>query len=501
MKKLAIASVALIGLGSFGMAGVPAIAQTTNAQNGQTPCQQITIKDPAEYNAYTNAISQSSPQAKAQAIEAFLKQYPNSVVKVDLLQTLMGIDQSISPAATLNAAKQLLQADPNNLQALFVVVYLEHRQANGNVQQLQDAASYAQKGLNAPKDKCMSEAQYEKTKDAVTPTFYSAIGAAAFAQKDYQGAINAYTKELQSFKNPEQTTQLPASVDTYYLGESYLNQKPRDLKNAIWFLVRAATFYKQAQTQILAAAQYWYKKYHCSDTDASCINGNPPPGFSDIQQLAAVPANVFPPSTYNITPAPPPPSQAQLAHQAIVGTPGCEDVTPAPPAPAANGAATQSGTAAAPAATAATPAPTAAAAPSGPPPAACIDSLKKTLGLSDEEFILEHGTPQDQQLIWSIMNGVTAQVPGIVTSASPDGKSVELAVSKDAQNSNTPDFTINMKPPLRGREIPAPGAKETYVATFDSYTSSPLMITMKNGAPPAPAQRGPARRPVRHHTR
>ncbi len=492
MKKLAIATVALIGLGYLAMVGSPALAQTAS-----NPCQGITIKDPAEYNAYTNAISQSTPQAKAQAIEAFLKQYPNSVVKVDLLNTLMAIDQSISPQATLDAAKQLVTADPTNLRALFVMVYLEHQQANGNVQQLDQAAADAEKGLAATKGQCMSEADYEKTKDAVTPTFYSAIGADKFAKKDYSGAVEAYTKELQSYKDPTKTTVMPVPVDTYYLGQSYLNQNPRDLKNAIWFLLRAASFYPQAKTQIESAAEYWYKKYHCSVTDASCINGNPPPGFTDIEQLASVPANVFPPAAYNPTPAPPPPSPADLAHQAIASTAGCAGVTPTPPPSApANGAEAGATAPAAPPAPAAAPAP---AAP-GTFPAACTDSLKKTLGLSDEEFILANGDTQDQQLIWSIIDGVTAQVPGVVVSAAPDGTSVQLAVSQDAQQSNTADFTINMKPALKAKQIPAAGAKETYIATFDSYTQKPLMIIMKDGTPPAPTHHAPAHHPIHHHT-
>ncbi len=484
MKKLAIATVALIGLGYLATAGSAALAQTAS-----NPCQGITIKDPAEYNAYTNAISQSTPQAKAQAIQAFLQQYPNSVVKVDLLRTLMGIDQSISPEATLDAARQLNAADPTDLRALFVIVYLEHQQANGNVAKLDEAAADARKGLSAPKGQCMSEADYEKVKDAVTPSFYSAIGADDFAGKDYQGAVMAYTKELQSYQNPEQTTAMPAPVDTYYLGQSYLNENPRDLKNAIWFLVRAADFYPQAKSQIDSAAQYWYKKYHCAVTDATCINGNPPPGFSDIEQLASAPANAFPPAAYNPTPAPPPPSPADLAHQAIVNTAGCTGVTPAPPPAApANSAA-------------ATPEPAPAAAPPAPAsfPATCTNALKQTLGLSDEEFILANGDEQDQQLIWGIMNGVTAQVPGIVVSASSDGTSVQLAVSEDAQHSNTADFTINMKPVLKEKEIPAAGAKVTYIATFDSYTQKPLMIIMKDGAPPTPTRRTAAHHPVRHH--
>ncbi len=56
--------------------GSVSMVYAQGAQSGQ-----ITIKDPAEYNDYTNAIGQATPAAKAAAIEAFLTKYPNSVVK------------------------------------------------------------------------------------------------------------------------------------------------------------------------------------------------------------------------------------------------------------------------------------------------------------------------------------------------------------------------------------------------------------------------------------
>jgi hypothetical protein len=441
MKKLAFASVALVGVCCSSIACSPLFAQGADGQaaQGSNNCSQITIKDPAEYNAYTNATSQSSPAAKADGIEAFLTQYPNSVAKGQMLEGLMGAYQATGNVPkTLDAAKRLLQVEPNNLRALTFVVYLEHLQANGNQATLDDAATVAQQGLNAPKDTCMTQPDYDKLKDTATPVFYGAIAADDTAKKDFKGEIDAYTKELQSYKDPAQTTQVPALLDTYYLGNAYLQLDPKDLKDAIWFLTRAAQFAKPPyQAQIETAAEYWYKKFHCAQNDAAC-NATPPPGFADIQQLAAVPANVFPPSTYNITPAPPPPSPADLAHQAIASTPDLN-----------------------------------------------------TLALSDKEFILANGTPDDAQKVWAVMNGVTAKVPGVVVSATAD--SVQLAVSPDSQQSNTADFTINMKTSLK--TVPTAGAKVTYIATFDSYTQKPLMIILKDGEPEAAPKP-----PVRHTT-
>src|SRR5919108_4230252 len=62
------------------------------AQPGQqaaSPQQKKEIKDPAEYNAYVGAVQQSDPAAKVSGLEAFLQQYPNSVMKEDALELLM----------------------------------------------------------------------------------------------------------------------------------------------------------------------------------------------------------------------------------------------------------------------------------------------------------------------------------------------------------------------------------------------------------------------------
>src|ERR1700748_2681258 len=104
MKKVALASLLVLATSTLCVAPfvlVPA-----------AHAQDVTIKDPAEYNDYSNAISQSSPPAKASAIEAFLTKYPNSVVKTDMLEQLMAAYQAQNNMdKTVDAASRLLQAD------------------------------------------------------------------------------------------------------------------------------------------------------------------------------------------------------------------------------------------------------------------------------------------------------------------------------------------------------------------------------------------------------
>jgi hypothetical protein len=417
MKKSVLAS--LLALASI-FPGSVSLVFGQAAQPGQ-----ITIKDPAEYNDYTNAVGQSTPAAKAASIETFLTKYPNSVVKNDLLEVLMAsYQQAGDNDKTLATADKLLAVDPGNLRALFIEVYTEETQAHtkttpADAQPLLDkAAAQAQTGLAATKPAAMSDADYQKLKAATTPYFNGAIAQDDANKKDFTGAIAAFTAELKSYADPAQTQSGPGLNDTYLLGQAYAQQTPPDLKNAAWFLTRAAQFAPpQAKPQIEKAAEYFFNKYHGSMD-----------GYPAIQTLAQ--ANLFPPDTYNPTPAPPPPSPADLAAQTVASTPDL-----------------------------------------------------KTLSLADKEFILFNGKPEDAQKVWDTMKGSRVQVPGMVISATAD--SVQVAVTEDNKQSKKADFTINMKTPLK--TVPTIGATASYDATFDSYVANPPMITLSDGEPPAKA--------------
>src|SRR5580658_10244210 len=126
------------------VAAVTAVAQTATAPaaSPQTPApataapqqtaapaaapQKKEIKDPAEYNAYVGAVQQGDAAAKISGLEAFLTQYPNSVMKEDALEILMGAYQQTSnPAKAIEAANRLLAANPNNVRALALLAYSE----------------------------------------------------------------------------------------------------------------------------------------------------------------------------------------------------------------------------------------------------------------------------------------------------------------------------------------------------------------------------------------
>ena len=169
-------------------AGQPPAAQQPGQQPAQgQPQQKKEIKDPAEYNAYVGAIQQKDPAAKISGLEAFLTQYPNSVMKEDALEALMGAYQQSNNAAKMtDTAQRVLQANPNNLRALALLAYTKRAaaEANQNPQQnLAEGAKYAERGLQAmqtaPKPEGMSDADFDKLKKQTSAIFNGVDGIAA----------------------------------------------------------------------------------------------------------------------------------------------------------------------------------------------------------------------------------------------------------------------------------------------------------------------------------
>ncbi len=193
MKKSVFAS--LLALATI----FPGTVSLVHAQGAQS--SQLTIKDPQEYNDYTNAVGQATPAAKAAAIETFLTKYPNTVVKIDLLELLLAHYQPGDPVKTLATADRLLAADPGNLRALFIEVYLEESQAAAktspaDAQPIYDkAAAQAQTGLNATKPPGYVGCRLSEAEDRHHTDLLRAIAKDDENKKDFTGAIAAFTSD------------------------------------------------------------------------------------------------------------------------------------------------------------------------------------------------------------------------------------------------------------------------------------------------------------------
>jgi hypothetical protein len=494
MKKLVFASaMALAGLSLVTM-------PTLRAQDSGQSTIQIT--DPAEFNAYQFASTQSDPATKATALENFLTTYPQSVAKKavldDLIDTYQGMNQ---PEKALSAATRLLQVDPSNMKAIFISVFIKKNECETNVdpatgdskdqQTCDDAAALAQKGLALPKPDGTSDADWKKLTGGLFPVFDSAIALDdMIAKKDLKAAIAEYRTELMLYP-PDATTSGPALVDTLQLAEAYAKPEARDMVQACWFYARAWNFAPPAyKAQIEPKLEYWYKRFH----------GNLE-GLGDVKTAAV--QTLFPPATFSIKPADTPP---EIVHNVLATTP---DLT--------------------------------------------------KLNLEDKEFILANGTPDDAQKLWSVVQNQATPVPGIVISdpaavlkvevttaasvkpkefvvhltnpvacsAVPEVPSelkikeaqdfilangvkadtdamgdaltdaahikkiaiepgvpvISVAVTHDAKDNKTPDFIVNMKEPVSCKEAPAAGFEfklqpaDELDATYSTYKPIPATAT------------------------
>jgi hypothetical protein len=402
MKKVVFAS--LLAAATLTTATSYAQSAVNINQGAQAPAAggQVQMAQP-EYNAYTNATSQTDPKAKAAALESYLTTYPQSSVKTSVLELLMGAYSTFDPAKTIDAADRLLQVSPNNIRALAVETSLLKAQGDqatdpaAKQAAYAKAAGFAQRGLKTTKPADMSDADFAAIQKSVTSYFYTAIGIDALTRKDFPAAIAAYEAELKAV--PVEQTQTPGPIlqDTFFLAQAYYGSTPPDLLKCTFYATRTVTFAPdQYKPTFQPLASYCYKKYHGSDE-----------GYDAVKTAAA--SNLFMPETLTVKPAPTP---QDYVDQTLATTTNLE-----------------------------------------------------TLALADREFIITNGKPEQADKVFAPVKGKEVRISGTVISATDS--SVALAVSDDAKQGNKADFTFAMKEPLKtvpavGSTIELTGTFDSY---------------------------------------
>ncbi len=281
----------------------PAPQGQTQPQGQAAPAQQKKeIKDPAEYNAYVGAVQQQDPAAKISGLEAFLTQYPNSVMKEDALELLMTAYQQTNNAAKMmDTAQKVLQANPCNLRALALLTFTKRglaEQGQNAQQNLADAAQNGDKGLQciqtAPKPAETSDADWQKLKTQTAGIFNGAVGMNALQTKDYAKAQQSLRASVEA--NPNNLS------DVYPLALAFLTANPPNDVDGLFFIARAVNLAagSPAQAQIQTFGQKRYTKYHGSAD-----------GWNDV--LTTAKSNNVPPQGFTITKYEPPTPAQQCA--------------------------------------------------------------------------------------------------------------------------------------------------------------------------------------------
>jgi hypothetical protein len=409
---------------------------------------------PAEYNAYNSAITQTDPKAKAAALEAYLTAYPQSSVKAAVLEQLMLAYSAFDPAKTLDAADRLLQVDPNNLRALTFETYFRLTGADSVADPTAKQAALDKAADYAQKGLAVTKPAEMSAADFTTLQTQAKpvfYRAIAMAALNKKDAATAVT-------NFKQELHSVPDADT---------TKPGPLLQDTYFLGLA---YLQSTPPDLLNCTWYVARFvafapepyktQMLPTAKYCYKKyhGADDGFDTV--LAAAQKSLDPPADFAIKPAPKP---EDMAHDLVTSTPEAD--------------------------------------------------LPK-LAISDREFVLANGKPEDADKVWNTMKGKSLSFPdALVIESSPTV--LKVAISDDAVQSKTADFTFNLKPaeeklpPAAAKKLAddiaaatAVGQKVTVSGTFDSYTPKPLMIIMSDGAVVLPkkttAKPTPTHRPAPH---
>lgn len=313
MKKILLSAVLGVAVAAVGQNPAPGQPATPPAQGQaaapgqQSGSQPPVIKDPAEYNAYVAAVGQKDPQAKISGMEAFLTQYPNSVMKQQALEILMqSYQQTGNVQKATETAQKLVETNPCQVPALTLLAYIDRVRAQGgdpNGKQLSaDAGKYGQQGLGCmdkfQKPEGTSDADFQKMKAQMTGNFDAAAGWAALQDKDYAKAAQSLKAAVDA--NPPDSQKDLALL--YPLALAYLQQNPPDYQNGIWYAARAAAVAPpQSQAGIEKYARSQYVRYHQGDD-----------GWDNVYNAAKSggPQMIIPP----------PPTPADQAHDMVTKT-------------------------------------------------------------------------------------------------------------------------------------------------------------------------------------
>jgi tetratricopeptide (TPR) repeat protein len=416
----------------------------------QAATQKKEIKDQAEYNTYVNALGQANAATKAQTLEQFLLQYPNTVVKDDALEALMGAYQQANDAAKMqDAANRLLQVNPNAVRALALMAFTKRAAIEGTPNPAtvqhdsQQLLQYGQKGLAAlqcfAKPAGTPDAEFETQKSQMATIFNGAAGSGALNLKDFANAQKYFTQAVQLDPN--------SLNDVYGAALAYLtppvNATPQTYNPiGLWYAARAVALGK-GNVQLDKYGHYKYLKYHGAD-----------PADDHWKELVAQAASqTAPPAGFTVPPAPTPAQQAKKL----------------------------------------------------------IDTKDpKTMDFADLETIFGNADPADSQNLLAKIKGQPMQpFAAVVIQATPTQLSV--AATQDAIEQKRADVIVNMVAPIPAKLLPKVGSQTGLTGSVDSFTVGqvanptdpnaikPVVITMTEGklvrtAPEPATKKAPAKK-------
>jgi hypothetical protein len=408
----------------------------------------------AEYKSYNDAISATDPKAKAAAIEAYLSAFPQSCVKLPTMIALMQTYSLFDAAKTLDAADRVLQLDPTSLQALYAEALLRRQTADA----LTDASA-KQAALDVAAGYGQKGLTAPKPASMSDDAFkqLQAVATPAFLAAVADAALQKKdtATAIANFKKELTSVPEPQTHNVPLLPDTY--------QLALAYMQSTPPDYLNCAfyaSRFVALAPEPFKS-QIAPSAKYCYKRyhGGDDGYDAVLSVAQ--ANVTPPADF-ATSVKPAPTPAEQIHGIIAST-----------------------------------------------------SDLSQLATSDKEMVFQYGSSEDAAKVWDTMKGKSVEIPGSLVIASTPTQ-LQVAVSEDAVQSKTADFTFTLKAPDPLPEKATAAQKAAYQknldaiaeatrvgktvtldGTYDSFTPKPLMITMTDGEVALPKAK-PTTKPSLH---
>jgi len=214
-----------------------AVAQNAPAEAQQAPRQ----RDPAEAAEYANARRVADPARRAEALEAFVKRFPNSDTKVDATEfAMLAYQQAGNASRSFEMAQRVIESEPQRVRALSV--YVAQARAQGDLGP-DNAREYAMQGLQMlnswTKPADLTDAEFAKLQADMAATFNSSVAYFAMVNNDLSTA-RIYFQQAILF-NPQ------SAEDTFSLGLVDVENDPVDAVG-FWYIARAINLAKASKS-------------------------------------------------------------------------------------------------------------------------------------------------------------------------------------------------------------------------------------------------------------
>ena len=283
--------------GTFlGLGAAPAWAAPGQQAEEQKP---RTWSGREEYDAYQAMVTEKDPNKKIALADAFLQKYPDSFVKDAAYITKMQVYAQLNDVPkAIDAARQGVEASPDNLQALSYLAFtfpfvFKADDDPDSAAKLSKAENDARHGLDVlqkvQKPESVTDDQFNQYVKGQRANFNNTIGFVALQRKDYPTAITYFRAAAEDN---------PADIYTFYrMGLAYLYQDTPDYDNAVWNLARSVSLAKASNNAAGTEISNFLSKVYVG------FHGNEE-GLPEIVAQAA--ASPTPPDGFQVKPMPVP---------------------------------------------------------------------------------------------------------------------------------------------------------------------------------------------------